>query len=359
MNNMRYTAFIILALMFGCSAFTGNKSVRENDSHATNIEEDSTSTASYEEDIDEYDRVPGEFKAEYPDEWAVVNASVNIQQKGDDIDFGKIDLLVKDYLAKKKIPLPRDVNRRIKCIEDVCKTKFSIEGYDDSNMGLIFANGTSFLFDMYINWLYEKEAKKVLSRNRLVNIEREQKLYKNLNDAMYDVCDSVAFCMGGSCYWYGATQVQHISIDFHKSMYQAIIGASLELERELDVPLNLFDKECKALNDNYKPFDDDLPKDVSQIVNRFKNAFHSWYAYRKSVAANLRDKKFKKAYESITYSYARIHFLHLKNRFSDIGLMSDDMVELCLKDDCTNQELLDFNYETRWKELFKNMGDVN
>lgn len=354
MNYMRYTAFIILALMFGCSAFTGTKSVRENDSHATHIEEDSTSTKSSVEDIDEYERVPDEFKAEHPDEWAVVNASINIQQKGEDIDFGKIDKLVKEYIAKKKIPLPRDVDKRIKCIEDVCRTKFNIEGYDDSNMGLLLANGTSCLFDMYINWLYEKEARKILSRNRLVDIEREQILYNNLNDAMYDVCDSVAFCMGGSGYWYGATQIHNISIGFHKCMYQAILGANLEKKRELDVPLDLFDKECKALNDNYEPLDD-RPKDVSHIVNRFKNAFHSWYAYRKSVAANLRDKSFKKAYESITYSYARIHFLHLKNRFSDIGLMSDDMVELCLTDDCSNQELLDFNYEAKWKELFKNM----
>ena len=32
--------------------------------------------------------------------------------------------------------------------------------------------------------------------------------------------------------------------------------------------------------------------------------------------------------------------------------MSNDMVDLCLDENCTNNELLEFNYEEKWKELF-------
>lgn len=342
MNYIKYFVLLLLSLMIGCSSNSSSKS--ENDNDSVTIQIDSLSTDSSKDD---YDWTPEGFKTEHPDEWAVVNPSINIQQREGEIDFGEIDVLVKNYLGKKKISLPSDVDKRIQRIAEICRTKFDIDGYDESNMGMQIADGTRRLFESYINWLYEKEATKVLSHNRLVDIKRELELYKSLNDAMYDVCDSVAFCMEGSGGWVGSAQIHDLSIDYHKRMYQAIIGATLGQKKGFNVPLDLFDKECQALNDNYEPYDDDQPKDVSQIVNRFKNAFHSWYAYRKSAATGMKDKRFKRAYESITYSFARIYFIHLKNRFSDIGMMSNDMVELCLKEDCSDLELLDYNYEIR------------
>jgi hypothetical protein len=126
----------------------------------------------------------------------------------------------------------------------------------------------------------------------------------------------------------------------------------------LDVPLDLFDKECQILNGNYKPYEDGQPKDVSHIVNRFKNAFHSWYAYRKSTAKSIKDNKFKKTYESITYSFARIHFRYLKYRYSDIGYVGGIAAEACLKDDCSNQELLNFNYEKSSEELSRKYSQL-
>lgn len=110
--------------------------------------------------------------------------------------------------------------------------------------------------------------------------------------------------------------------------------------------------ECAALIASYEPYSIEQLKDATPVVNRFKNAFHKWYKYRKTVAANITDKKFKEAYNAITYSYARIHLLHLKNRYSDIGMMGGSMLELCLSEDCTNKELLEFNYEKKSKELF-------
>ena len=50
--------------------------------------------------------------------------------------------------------------------------------------------------------------------------------------------------MGGSGGWVGSAQIHDLSLDYHKRMYQAIIGAKLEEKNELNVPLDLFDKEA-------------------------------------------------------------------------------------------------------------------
>ena len=347
---MRFTRLCILLILpfvFSCMNKTGNNPSENIDSIATNAEEGNLTVYF----MDDYDWTPKEFKTEHPDEWTVVNRAINIQQRGRDIDFGEIDTLVKDYLVKKQISLPADVDKQIRYIEEVCSTKFDISNYDDSNRGMHIADGTNRLFCMYINWLYEQEAIRALGSAKTVDIEREKMLYKNLNDAMYDVCDSVTLCMEGSGGWCGTSQIHYLSIDYAKSMWQAVIGAKFDQKKELDVPLELFDAECKALNEYYAPYREDQQEDVSHIVNRFKSAFHSWYAYRKSVASGLKDDKFKQAYESITYGNARIYFIHLKNRFNDIGgMISNEMVEHCLDYDCSDNELLEFNYEAKWED---------
>ena len=337
-----------------------NHSTSDNSSNVTKdyqgIEEDSSLVS----ESDAYDWTPEEFKKEHHDEWVVVKHSIDIQQREGDTDFSQIDKLVKDYIVAQKIDQPKDKTLQIKKISEICASKFDIDGYDGSNMGEHIADGTRRLFDMYVNWLYEQEAKKVLEKTKIVDIKKELELYKNLYDATYNLCDSVEGCMGGSGGWVAFSQLHDLTICYEKLMYQVIIGSPIKTGKELDVPLEVFDKECTALIANYEPYEDDpyedeQPKEVAPIVNKYNQAYHSWYEYRKSVASKMSNKKFKEAYNSITYSYPRIYLLHLKNRFSDIGLMSNDMFEVCLDEDCSNKELLEFNYEEKYKELF---GDL-
>lgn len=296
---MKYPIFLLLPLVLCCATNHGAKS-SSNDSVWA----------------------PEGFKTEHPDEWTVVNTAINIQQRDGETDFAEIDKLVKEYLTKAEIALPSDAAMRIQCIDEVCRGRFDISNYDNSNAGMLIADGSRRLFDKYINWLYEKEARVVLGQNKFVDVEREMELFKGLNDALYDVCDSVAFRMDGSGGWCGASQIEDLSIDYNRCMWQAIMGISSEHSTGSDISLDLFDKECESLNESYEPYDDNQPKDVSEIINRFKSAFHSWYMYRKSVAENLEDENFKTNYESITDNFARIHFIHLKNEFSDIGLQN-------------------------------------
>ena len=291
---------------------------------------------------------PDEFRSKHYDEWVVVSQAIDIQQNGNgNIDFSKIDKLVRQYIKKKKIRLPLEKCRRIKRIDEICQSKFDISGYDESNLGMHIADGTGRLFTMYVNWLYQREARRVLRKNRMINIDRELKLYTKLNDAFMEVCDSIAYCTAGSGAWVTWSQVQYFSENFNRNMYQAILGAKVETGMELDVPLAQFDRECKAMIYNYQPYEAEQPRDATRIMEKYRKAFHNWYTYRKSVASRLRNGKFKKAYQSITYSNARLHFLHLKNRFNDMGMMSSYMSELCLPENCSNKELLEFNFENK------------
>ena len=301
-------------------------------------------------EADDVDWAPEEFKREHPDEWAVVNRALQLQQREGDFDFAELDKLVREYIAKKRITLPDEKFKQIERIGELCKKKFDIWDYDESNLGMRTADSNRRLFDEYVGWLYEQEAAKVLEQTRLVDMDKELELYNGLNKAYYNVCDSVTGCMDDSDGWWGRSQVYDLVISFRTCMYQAIAGAKVQTGKELDVPLKMFDDECKAVIDNYEPFFEEMPTDVSPCVNRFKEAFHAWYAYRKQVAQELKDARFRKAYKSITYSQAREYFISLKNRFSDVGLMSGDVVDMCLHDESTNKEILEFNFEKKEKE---------
>lgn len=345
-------------LIIGC---TGNKtqpvkkntdSVKCNDTIPDSlkvVETDSATTTS-----EDGGWAPDQFRAEHYDEWVVVNQAIEIQQNSNgDIDFSKIDKLVREYVKKKNIRLPLDKCKRIGRIKEICNSEFDISGYDLSNMGEHIADGTRRLFNMYVNWLYLDEAKKVLRNKRInINIDKELKLYGKLNDGMSDVCDSIAYCMAGSGSWMAWSKIQDISDNFFQDMYKAILGAKDEPRKGIDVPLDKFDWECKTLIQTYNRYEEDQPKDPAPTVKRFQKAFHEWYAYRKSVASKLRNGNLKKAYQAITYSNARIYFLHLKNRFNDIGMMSSFIEEVCLDENCTNQELLEYNYERKYQEIY-------
>ena len=351
---------ILLCFLLVCTSCNNstNTEVKNNTENPVSV---STDGEEFEEEEESEEGkghrwAPLEFKQKHPDEWVVVEQSINIQQQ--DLDYSKIDTLVKAYISKKNIELPSDKSLKIKKIEEICQKRFDISDYDNTNWGMHIASGTKRLFESYINWLYQQEAEKILSKNKFVDIKKDFELYQNLNNAMFAICDSVEGCMEGSGGWSGAEQIDNLLIDYKKLMLQAIVdkkyyGASIEMNTEFievnDV-LALFDKECSAYIANFKPFGE-TPSGALPLANRFRKAYHSWYTYRKSESSKLEDEVFKKVYNSITLRHARFYLIHLKNRFRDIGMLSED--NILLKYDCTNKELIEFNFENKSKEWFK------
>ncbi|MBQ0016251.1 MAG: hypothetical protein KBT04_04645 [Bacteroidales bacterium] len=331
--------------------------------HNTDIQQDdSTEICDTSASIgyNETEWAPKEFKMRHCEEWLVVNKAINLEQRNapKPVDFAKIDTLVKDYITLKKISLPTDICQQIKVIEEICKTKFDFSDYDYSNFGMRIAEGTKHLFEGYIHWLYEKEANRVLEEAKWIDLDKELSLYQAMNTTLYNVCDSVAQCMDGSGGWIANSEISEPFSKFKTAMFIAILGSKPELTEGMDVPLSLFDKECKKLTDFYDSYHKRYGcmmqvKNPHLVVNRYKNAFHTWYAYRKATASKIKDAKLKEVYESITYSHARMHLLRLKNRYSDFGMVSSSMMELCLTDSCSNEELLNFDYEKKFEEYLK------
>ena len=334
----KYLYVLVLAVLcWNCG--TGNKNAAEG--------QNSEAAEGWESAI------PESFREEHYEEWKVVYLVDSIfELSGEEVDYAKVDSIVTGYIESEGIGMPSDRCARIRKIDELCKENFDISEYDYSNFGMMVAERTSWQFESYEVWLYGQEARKVLRKTKLVDIEKEMRLYGELNYALFDVCDSVAHAIEGSGSWIAVTGILCMPGIFERSMYRAILGLNPETGNELDVPLDLFDRECRMLVENYKPGYGKEPIDADRVVEKYRKAFHTWYAYRKSVASRLTDAKFKRAYESITYSEARAQLIDLKNRYNNYGVTSDVMLEMCLDKDCSDQELLNFNYEKRCEEAF-------
>lgn len=285
--------------------------------------------------LDSPNWIPIEFKEKHYDEWLVVKKSLDLQLEGDGcIDCSRVDKLVQEYIAKKDIILSAEGLKRVQEIESICKSRFDIGGYDTSNMDNQIADGMRLVFGFYVSWLYEQEAVRVLERTHLIDLDKELYLYGKLNDAVFDVCDSVAQRLAGSQAWMGWHQIKELCTCFETDTYKTILGDCYNQVKGIDSLLDVFDAACEQLE----------AEDAAGIVERFKMSFHDWYDYRKSFASCMQDSSFKRAYESITNHYARTHLIHLKNKFNDIGPMSDYVSEHCLQYDCTDGELIGFDF---------------
>lgn len=332
-----------VALCISCNIKKDYDSLVKTDYVDTELDNDSSSVS----DMDDYDWTPEEFKNEHHDEWVVVKQSIDIQQREDKIDFNQIDRLVKEYIRTQKINLPTDKYLQIKKIEDICVTKFDISGYDDSNMGMHIADGTSRLFEEYVNWLLAQEAKKI--KNTAIDFQEEEKMLEIVMDAFTSCCDTIGGAFQGSGGWTGHAQVYRIEKDFKKSMYIAILKPQTHKTQPLLLTPKHFKEECEARIMNYKQDEwEDSPssKTVKILIDGYCLAIKQWLEYRNKVEKQISNPVLKADYAYITRSFARKHYIHLKNVFGDIGMCSASMYDECyLHLDCSDNDMLNYSYE--------------
>lgn len=340
----QYTFLVCLSLCFGCGNKTGTKAdscnsiQTENDTLVVN-------------DRNDHDWAPEEFKKEHYDEWLVVKPAINIQQQKGEINFSQIHKLVEGYINKKKISLPKDKYQRILKIEEICRSRFDISGYDDSNMGMHIADGTAELFEEYVNWLLLQEANK--AKRIGINLTKEEEVLQPLMDAFYMCCDSIGYAFGGSGGWMGSTEVYRIQISFRRSMYEAIICPKTSKELPYLLTPKHFEEECKLRIANYKKDWDEAtePEMVKTYLDNYALAIKNWLLFRSMVEAKLTDNNLKNRYSYITRKFAREQYIHLKNEFGDIGICSASMYDECyLHLDCTDEAMLSYNYEKAYRK---------
>lgn len=343
--------------MATCISCTNNKAVESQSQPDTlNIELNNDSSAVT--GMDDYDWTPEEFKNEHHNEWVVVKQSIDIQQREDEIDFNKIDSLVKEYVNTQKIKLPSDKYLQIKKIEDICVTKFDISGYDDSNMGMHIADGTARLFEEYVNWLLAQEAKKVKKAG--IDFQEEEKMLERVMVAFASCCDTISYAFQGSGGWMGRSEVYKIEKNFKKAMYEAVLKPKSHKAQPLLLTPKHFKNECEARIINFKQGDwDDLEeapstKTVKRLIDGYYLAMKQWLKYRIRVESQISNQELKTDYAYLTRSFAREQYIHLKNVFGDIGLCSATMYEDCyLHLDCSDNEMLNYSYEKALAKYLK------
>ena len=83
----------------------------------------------------------------------MVKAAYDIwQERGvwNDQTFTAIDSVVMKYLSKRQISLPDNPKKALDRLETLVTQEFSLDGYDDSNMGMLSASGNERIWQRYI-----------------------------------------------------------------------------------------------------------------------------------------------------------------------------------------------------------------
>lgn len=344
---MNKTHFFLIALILVFSvACTGKpKDTQEQENSQNEVTNDSSAITEEEP----YDWTPVEFKQEHYDEWVVVKQSIDIQQSDGDIAFSTIDSLVREYIQKKNIVLPKDTYSKIMEIDKICDSNFDISGYDDSNFGTHIADGTARLFDMYINWLLENAARKVC---KYVNFEQEEQILQPVMDAFYACGDSIGFTFEGSGGWHGIADVHRMEMAYWKAMYEMFLTKSTHTTLPLMLTAEHFKKECDIRCANYKQDYEEFttPQKVKSLLHNYSLAVENWLNYRNSVEKQISQPALRRKYSYNTRYFARVLYIHLKNKFADIGMISSYMDQRMLHLDCTDQEMLQYSYEEAYSK---------
>lgn len=318
---------IPLVLCTGCSGNRDGNITSQTAEDSLDMMIDSIITAEFDSDTtsvaeeeDGYDWTPEKFREQHHDEWVVVKQAIDIQQTGKEVDYGKIDKLVRDYVRLKNIQLPADRYKQILKIEEICKQRFDISGYDDSNMGMHVADGTERLFEGYVNWLLEAAARKVKGSG--INFAKEEEMVEDLMDVFYDCCDSIGRAFDGSGGWMGVAQVVRIKENFMKSMYAAVLAPSDHGTPPALVAPKQFEDVCEEQIRNYKAEDEWMssPQTVKRLLEQYAAAMSAWLEYRQQAVQHITSPKLKAEYNHLTHTFAKEHFTHLQNEFHDIGL---------------------------------------
>lgn len=345
-----YLLFIV-TLCISCNNKKDNDSQVETGMIDTELDNDSSSVSGMEE----HDWLPEEYKNEHHDEWVVVKQCIDIQQGESGIDFNEIDRLVKEFIHTQKINLPTDKYLQIRKIEDICVTKFDISGYDDSNMGMYIADGTSRLFEEYVNWLLAQETKKI--KNTGIDIQEEYKMLEIVMNAFISCCDTIGGAFEGSGGWNGYSQVEQIGKDFKKATCVAILNPQSHNVQPLLLTPKHFKDECEARIKNYKQKGgEETPssKTVKSLIDKYYLAMKQWLEYRDRVEKQISNPELKAEYAYITRSFAREQYIHLKNVFGDMGMCSASMYDECyLHLDCSDNEMLHYSYEKALDKYLK------
>ena len=93
--------------------------------------------------------------------------------------------------------------------------------------------------------------------------------------------------------------------------------------------------------------------DCQESLRNEQKCWNEWMACRASVSKTLSDK-LRAVYDDCTNRTMRTKLMQLKNQNQCLGLVSSDMINCALPDDCSDRELLEYpGFDKEWEKYLK------
>lgn len=201
--------------------------------------------------------------------------------------------------------------------------------------------------------------------NRLLDCSNEFKdiliaehcAWKEYEEALHDVCDKVIIGKDGGS---GAPMAySEFFIESYEQRlislldYYFILGDSnyQPTERHAQISDKMIHKAYSdffdVINSDYEDYSVEEKQSALKNDMRF---WDKWMAERRKVSAQL-PMPLKKVYDNCTNNLKRRKLIQIKSRYLGYGICSGFELDCILKKDCSDEELFNYDYQTRYDAL--------
>ena len=201
--------------------------------------------------------------------------------------------------------------------------------------------------------------------NRLLDCSNEFKdiliaehcAWKKYEEALHDVCDKVIIGKDGGSgapMAYGEFFIESYEQRLISLLdYYFILGDSnyQPTERHAQISDKMIHKAYSdffdVINSDYEDYSVEEKQCALQNDMRF---WDKWMAERRKVSAQL-PMPLKKVYDNCTNNLKRRKLIQIKSRYWGYGICSGFELDCILKKDCSDEELFNYDYQTRYDAL--------
>lgn len=295
------------------------------------------------------DLTPDNFRAQRPWEWKVVKAAYDIWQERkvwDDKSFSAIDVEVSKYLSKRRISLPDNTAKALERLETLVTQEFSIDDYDESNMGMLSASGNERIWTRYIGWKYEKALKELCPQiDWNTEKARMDTLSARISDCLYWV--------GGSYSWMAYASVDAKNLEClqnirHSCLFEYPDNSCEEIP---DEKFNEIFRETEHIRFYVAFGADEYEEERPDLIDNLRDAFWEWKNYRRDTYNSLKAQNewLAEAYITASRPFERSLFIDMKNHFVNCTATSDYVWSKLLHGECTDEQMYAYSYEKSMK----------